>query len=337
MKYPEKEIKSKLEKLINTIRTLPIDAKVEIILADLDDDLYEKSMVVPIGLFHRNYHKDIDVAEESEYENHHLQLKINRESLYDALPEGLFHQPIQHKRSEKSTEEILQEIREQKAREKATRKFFLPIEQEFYRTRIALELEEVKYFINPRNIKQHRVFQDFWEIPDFLDYRQICNMIYLLPIAHQIVGNFALTELCFESILQNQVAIKNTYPISHEIPTPLNEDSGQEEDMGIALGDGALGENFVLHAANYQETTPAILINIGPIAVSEVNLFAKSTVKNAPSGGKREVLEYLINNFLPFDADPIININIIEPEGFYFSMADDAETSSMVLGMNSRL
>ena len=209
MKKSEKELKHKLEKVINTIRKLPIDAKVEIILADLDEDLYEKSVVVPIGLFHRNYHKDIDVAEESEYENHLLQLKINRESLYDALPEGLFHQPISHKKREKTIEEIIEEIRIQNAREKSTRKFFLPVEQELYRTRIALELEEVKYFINQRNIKEHDVFKDFWQIPDFLDYRQICNMVYLLPIAHHIVGNYALTELCFESILQNGIRSKH--------------------------------------------------------------------------------------------------------------------------------
>lgn len=337
MKKSEIELKNKLEKTINTVRTLPIDAKVEIILADLDEDLYEKSMVVPIGLFHRNYHKDVDVVEESEYENHLLQLKINREGLYDALPEGLFHQPIKHKKGEKSIEEIVQEIREQKAREKATRKFFLPVEQELYRARIALELEEVKYFINQRNIKEHRVFQDFWEIPPFLDYRQICNMVYLLPIAHHIVGNFALTELCFESILQNPIAIKNTYPMCHEIPTPFNEQTGQEDDLGIGLGEAALGQDFVLNSDTYQETIPGILINIGPISVEEVKLYAKSTVKNVASGNKREVLEYLINNFISFDADPIINISIIEPEGFYFSMSDDSEKSEMVLGMNSRL
>jgi type VI secretion system protein ImpH len=337
MKKTEKEIKSKLEKLIKTIRTLPIDAKVEIILADLDDELYEQSMVVPIGLFHRNYHKDIDVAEESEFENHLLQLKINRESLYDSLPEGLFHQPIRHKKGEKTKEEILQEIREQKDREKATRKFFLPIEQELYRSRIAIELEEKKYFINPRNIKEHRVFQDFWDIPDFLDYRQICNMVYLLPIAHQIVGNFALTELCFESILQDPIAIKNSYPLSYEIPTPLNEESGQEEEMGIALGDVSLGEDFVLNAHFYKETIPSILINIGPIEANEVKLYAKSTVKNAPNGEKREVLEYLINNFFPYDADANINIIINEPEGYFCRMSDDTEASDVVLGMNSRL
>ena len=342
MKKPHKEKEHQLDKIIHTIQSLPIDAKVEIILADLDEDLFEKSMIIPIGLFHRNYHKDIDVIQESEFENHLLQLKINRDGLYDALPEGLFHQPSKPKKGERDKEEILQEIREQKAREKAARKIFLPIEQELYRARIAIELEEVKYFVNANN--SNNVFRDFWglphhseENPSFLNHHQISNIIYLLPLAHRIVGDFALTELCFESILQDRFAIKNTFPISHEVPKFFNEETLQEEDLGFALGRGALGVDFILNSNSYRETIPAILINIGPIEVNEVSQYAKSSVKEGKNGKKRDVLEYLINNFLPYDADTIINIEVKEREDFFFAMAEDFETSEIVLGINSRL
>lgn len=333
----DEEDTTRLQKLIYRIKQLPIDAKVEIILSDLDEDLLNRLVVIPIGLFHRNYHKDIELADEAEFESHLLQLKINREGIYDALPEALTHQPIKHKKGAKDKEEILTEIRIQKEREKAARKFFLPIEQEIYRTRIILELEEVKYFINQRNISEHKVFQDFWEIPPFLNYHQISNMVYLLPIAQRIVGNFKLTELCFESILQNPINIKNTFPIKHKIPTIYNEATQQEDEMGVSLGAGILGEDFILSAPYYQEAIPAILINIGPITFEEADLYAKSTVEGFADGQKREVLEYLIKNFMTFEADTVINIDIKVAKGHYFKLSDEATTSNALLGMNVTL
>jgi len=57
---------------------------------------------------------------------------------------GLFHQPSNRK-AFKSTKETLEEIDDQRTKEASARKFFLPLEQEFFLSRLLIELEERKY------------------------------------------------------------------------------------------------------------------------------------------------------------------------------------------------
>ena len=117
-----------VQKVAEYLTRLPVDARVEIILADLvaKGMPMEDLVVIPKGLFKRNFHRDIDEVQLTEYDYHkgeRVVLEINREGLYDALPEGLFHQPMQTGQREKDKETVIKEILAQRERQKAARKW----------------------------------------------------------------------------------------------------------------------------------------------------------------------------------------------------------------------
>lgn len=333
-----------VQKVAEYLTRLPVDARVEIILADLvaKGMPMEDLVVIPKGLFKRNFHRDIDEVQLTEYDYHkgeRVVLEINREGLYDALPEGLFHQPMQVGQREKDKETVIKEILAQRERQKAARKFFLPIEQEIYRVRVALEFEEQKYFVTPENILKQEIFQQFWEIPSFLNPWQVCSMIYLLPIANHIVGNFRLTELCLEAILNVPIAIKNTFPLKHEIDLKTKSPDDQVEVLyEYGLGSCNLGSELVLSGGVYQETIPAILIKIGPIPVAEVGSYLSSTLgERTIKGNNRLILDYLLENFFPFEADVVIDIQPALPKDSYFSLGEDSSPAGSLLAFDAIL
>ena len=91
-----------LEQHLDYLKRLPVDIRAEVVLADLieyglnPDDLVMYSM----GLSKRTFHRDIESVELLKAigdRSTKLNVELNREGIYDALPEGLFHQPTNRK------------------------------------------------------------------------------------------------------------------------------------------------------------------------------------------------------------------------------------------------
>ena len=289
-----------LEQHLDYLKRLPVDIRAEVVLADLieyglnPDDLVMYSM----GLSKRTFHRDIESVELLKAigdRSTKLNVELNREGIYDALPEGLFHQPTNRKPN-KSKEETLTEIRIQKGKEKAARKFFLPLEQEFFRQRILLETEERALLSNDENTAQDELFIDFWQIPAIFDERQIVNLSYLLPIAHKIAGNEDLTALCMSCILGNEISLNEAEPFTF---------SGKEIPES-RLNQISLGADFVI-GDTYQEMIPATEIAIGPLTKTQL-------LDYLPNGKKTQMLAFLQNYFIPFEADTLTSLQVQEIE-----------------------
>ncbi len=344
------------------LRNLPVDARIEVILANLLekgislDDL----IVQPIGIARRRYHKDWEAVKPGNQMFEHgapdttgdlldqyddrdnpihgkIIISVNREGLYDYMPEGIIHQPQYAVKDD--PENTIKEIKEQRAREQAARKFFMPIEQEFYRLRIALEMDETKYFITPENIGKHELIQQFWDIPSFLSPQQICSMVYLLPLTHNIAGDFKLTELCFESILNVPVSIRNGFPLSHDIvinkPSSRHDDDSTIWDNG--LGSLAIGVDFILSGGEYLETIPSITVRVGPVANEELSEFLEAKLGNGYfKGTNRLILDYLIEIFMPFEADTVIEVLPKPRQDSSFAL-DDPNIPGSLMGFDAVL
>lgn len=322
-----------IEKISSYLRNLPVDARIEVIIANLiyKGVLLDDLIVQPVGISKRRFHKDWEGVKSVSglfddpledinltYLNNpdgledpnagKIVIAINREGLYDYMPEGIIHQP--HYDVKDDPENLIKEIKEQRIREQAARKFFLPIEQEFYRLRIGLELDENQYFITPENIDKHELIQQFWDIPFFLSAQQICNLVYLLPLAHKISGDFKLTELCFESILNVPVSIRNGFPIMHDIVINKPVTTGYVDEIWEnGLGDLCMGLDFVLSGGEYQETIPSIILKVGPVSNSELGDFMQNNLgEKMYKGTNRMILDYLVEIFMPYEADTVIEI-----------------------------
>jgi hypothetical protein len=293
------------------------DLKFEFILGEIMDSGVEPDEIVinALGIFRRRYGKDIASGEIREYKankRQYLSLDINRNGLYDLLPRGLFHQP-QNRISNISPAQAIEEYKLQMQIEKESRLFFLPFEQELYRLLLLLEAEERKNIFDIQNVFRSDVFIDFWNIPDFFNERQTCNLLYLIPLASFIVGNTRLTKLSLESILNDRFEIIESMPKNH---TVLN--------TGIAeLNSVYLGSNFVI-GENYREVCSGLDVFIYPGGAEDI-------ISYLEGGEKLKMLQFMFDYFFPFDCD--VTTHIVSCEMFELR----EESSYSRLGINTAI
>lgn len=110
----------------------------------LDNGLYFDNLTIEFaGSFRRTYRNDIDkvLIENEDQRNDRISLILNRDGIYDKLPEGLFHQSLGSGRTA-ALKDMIGEHRRYREEEKAARKFFQPIQQEIFRFAVMAEQEE---------------------------------------------------------------------------------------------------------------------------------------------------------------------------------------------------
>ena len=270
------------------------DLKLEFILGELMESGLDPDEVVinALGIFRRRYGKDISTGEIREYRTNkrqYVNLDINRNGIYDLLPKGLFHQP-QNRINNISPAQAIEEYKLQKQIEKDSRIFFLPFEQELYRLLFLLEAEERKSIFDVQNVFRSEVFINFWNIPDFFNEHQTCNLLYLLPLAGFIAGNYRLTKLCLESILNDRFEIIVSLPLNHSVP-----------ETGFAdLNSVFLGVNFVI-GEDYREVSYGLDVFIHPTEAEDIICYLEG-------GEKLKILQFMFDYFLPFDCDVTTHI-----------------------------
>ncbi|PSL27426.1 hypothetical protein [Dyadobacter jiangsuensis] len=346
-----------------------LDLRLEVILAELSShglDPLRDVLVHTWSLFERDYRGDLDlnsnrvvvgdaraldlekkrakVGDSSTIESRHgkpewdyydlmqqnlfLNLVVHRDGLYDYLPEGLFHQPVNSTR-DRDHADLVNEIAVQFEREHAARRFFQPIEQEFYLQRLLLEFEERKYLITEENLRRNdsgEIFRAFWQLPEkLLSIRQLNNLLHLLPITHRIVGDIKMVTETFELILGVPVELSVLPPISFPIieqsvkETPEDNWIGPEpSDLGrLSLGTFSLG-------GIYQDTMPALEVRVGPLTTNQFAGFL-------PGARERRILDLLQGYFIP--AETTVITHLLPDEGNIFKL--DGSESASVLGFNA--
>jgi type VI secretion system protein ImpH len=293
------------------------DLKLEFILGELLESGLDQDEVVinSMGIFRRRYGKDLADGQIREYRTsrrRYVNLEINRNGIYDLLPRGLFHQP-QNRTSNISPAQAIEEYKQQLQIEQDTRLFFLPFEQELYRLLLLLEAEERKSIFDVQNVFRSQEFIDFWNIPDFFNERQTCTLLYILPLAGSIAGNYRLTELCFEAVLNDRIEIRRSLPLNHVV-----KDIGATE-----LNDVYLGVDFVI-GEDLREVSSGADIYIYPT-------FNEDIISFLDGGEKQKMLRFLIDYFFPFDCD--VTTHIVSGEMFELK----EELACSRLGINTTI
>ncbi len=214
-----------------------------------------------------------------------LMLSVNREGLFDTLPPRLFLRLDEsHDTPLKRTQAIEQQIRE-------VRQFFLPFEQAIYHPRIKVEQLEQQWTEGFPDF-----IQDIWGLRDFgdaLDERQRFLLCYLLPEAYRVVGNWELTGLCFEAILQKPVDLVFVEPVELENP-----------DAKVAASELKLGEAVM--GASCKDDIPSLEVQVRGVTGEDLEDFL-------PGGKGRQVLvDLLYSYFLPLDVAVITSIVVTE-------------------------
>ena len=309
------------QQLLTKLLRQPVDLRLEVVLADLlaNGYQYDDFIIRPVSLFARRYRRDIGRVREEQTERWlppKTAVEVHREGLYDALPQQLFHHPGDS--AQQGVRSMIEDIQAQRRREKATRRFFLPFEQEFFRFRVLLEQEERRYLTNLSTESYNEVLARFWELSDILPPRQIATLLYLLPLAHAIVGDLPRTQECFESVLGVPVRLRTVAPLQfapEDVQTPASPTQ-------IRLGQGELGRDFVL-GGGYQETLPALEISLHSLSTTELEQFL------APDAWPARALKLLCQYFIAYETDVVLHYEVAAVNQS-FVLSDEGETA--VLG-----
>lgn len=118
-----------LEHLSAEVKDFIADLRAEVVAAELiEHGINQEDITFNFkGIKRRAYSRDIANIKLPTDDDENYKFIINRESIYDSLPEAIFHQPLNSKPF-KSKAEILDEIKIQREEEIEARKFFNPIE-----------------------------------------------------------------------------------------------------------------------------------------------------------------------------------------------------------------
>jgi type VI secretion system protein ImpH len=186
-----------------------IDFKAEVLAGELILSKQAKQIYFDrLGSFKRNFSRDIATIEELPEEST-LRINVNREGIYDYLPEEIFHFDT-YTTSKKNLEKESNKTKHQKisSQEKQARKFFSPIENEFDSLLISLELEERKLFdsavLNPFLIK----FYESELKSKVLDKEQNRIMINLFPYLYRLKNNHLFFKFALERILKLNIDVE---------------------------------------------------------------------------------------------------------------------------------
>lgn len=322
---------SSVHALLAALRRQPFDLRLEVILAELLDYGYafDDFLVQPVGLFARRYRRDLGAVRDEEFERGHRPvvrtvLELHREGLYDALPQQVFHQPgTGAGESGSSVRAMVENIRLQRRKEKATRLFFLPFEQEFFRCRIRIEQQERHYFTNLSARWYNQAMARFWGIADaHLPPGPLTNLLYLLPLAHGIVGDLPRTQQCFESVLGQPVRLRVVAPLRHALPAAPASSTGSASGT---LGNLELGRDLML-GGDYQETLPALEISLHGLSVAELEGYLGGT-------WRANALALLCEYFVAFETDIAVRYEMATTAGASFRLGEGEEAA--VLGFTT--
>lgn len=316
--------------LLAHLRRQPLDLRLEVVLAELLDYGYtfDDFLVQPVGLFARRYRRDLGNVRDEKFERAYRSvvrtvLEVHREGLYDALPQQVFHQPGSTN-GQAGVQAMVEDIRAQRRKEKATRLFFLPFEQEFFRCRIRIEQQEKQYFTNLSARWYNYAMARFWGIDETnLPTGPLTNLLYLLPLAHGIVGDLARTQQCFESVLGQPVQLKVVPPLRHLLPTSM-DDTANSGALSGTLGAMELGRDLML-GGDYQETMPALEISLYGLSIAELEGYL---------GGRwrAKALALLCEYFIAFETDVVIRYEMAAVESS-FQLGEGEEAA--VLGFTT--
>lgn len=272
-------------------------AKVEVLIAEL---VYrgllspEEVEFHPVSTFARNYSHDIaGVRLTEDARGERLTLYVHREGLYDQLPYFLFHQPEPYSPGRRLQERLeLNEVARQQ--EQTARRFFLPLEQEFFHLAVGTELTERRLSAGFNNPLRRRLLLDIWPHCTRVPARTLPVLSYILPLSYHIAGDLELMTACYRAVL--------LVPVELRYATPRGPDTLVETELP---GEQRLGLDFDLGGLPVAEL-PELEIHLGPLERLQANDFL-------PGAGGDEALNLLNECLVPYELDVRAVLHFTEP------------------------
>lgn len=267
-------------------------------MRDVSKDIYKSAYV----------YSDYDLME-------YLYIYTNRLGIYDSLPEGIFHQPEPTKH-QRSTADIVREIRHQRDEESLVRRFFQPFEMAIDQMLVDAQLYEQRFDKACIYDNLLEIFRDQWHILRYMTLKQGLLFLRMIPHIDEVLQDYGQIATAISIIMNCPVEIREGNKSRTELP--------QEEKNG--LGVCKLGVNFVL-GRSVEGDNPDLDIFIGPIHTEEMRSFQSN-------GTNKQILAKLIDMLIPFDRNKNIHYTVSKSET-KFKLSGKGHTA--YLGTNTQI
>jgi hypothetical protein len=247
--------------------------------------------------FKKSYRNEIDSVRfdfNEETNKDELELVINRDGIYDRLPEGLFHQSKGNSKTS-STAQMTEEHRRFKEEEKLARKFFQPLEQELFRYSTMVEQEEINLAFGILNGDLKNELSDFWDIPEGLPSDPVKKLVQIMPWIKKIKGEIEQTAKALELILNKPVRYDQMDSFDHKLPAQAKGNCLFE--LGI---DTVLGNCF-------WEQSITWIFYIENISKKEIAAYR-------PNGAYGKLLKHFEEILIPLQIDIIFDYTVLPAE-----------------------
>ena len=259
--------------------------------------LYEEVSMLLQSNFKKSFRNEIEevtVKTDDKSGSSFIEMKVNRDGLYDRLPEGLFHQTKGSSRTA-STQQMTGEYRQYREEEKQARKFFQPLEQEFFRYTSRIEQHEYQWLFNRLNGRLNNELYDFWNLHKELPTECLERLVSVMPWALTIKCNLKLTALALQVVLDKPVSYNERIIEQHKA---VGNTAG--------LGNMQLGENMV-SGNSFSEPAVCWKFSISNVSNEDLNLYQGT---NSYS----KLLIQFEEIFIPLTIDVIFELTDIKKE-----------------------
>lgn len=301
---------SRLEQIKEELLQLRTDVRAEALVAQLlaAGVRWEQLVVYADSFFYRRFSKDLFAVETGDTPQvaEALFLHLSRMGLYDLLPEGIFFTVPETRRAPKNAAEMAQEYLVNKKQEQEIRKFFAPLEHEFFYHRYKNLAAETQLLKGLGNEQLNRYFKKFWQLPPDMDAGMALRTVLLLPYAHQVAGNPQLMASFLQTIIGETVTCRVAYESLQRTAIYHN-----------VLGQYALGEYLTL-GVDYEEEDVYFVFTLHHLR--------HSSAQDYLQGGKRySVLHTFYRFFVPATAGVETEIRVApEKENMHIGLGEEA-------------
>jgi len=271
-------------------------------------------VIIPAGPKKRAYAKEIDGISDynSVYRNRKMMaIHINREGLYDMLPEGLFHQsPASSVMI--TEEEMIKDIAVRREQEKQARLFFTPFEAELYHLRTKIELYENRLDKKSDYNELVSIFLKEWREFKCFTNKQMLVLMHVLPVIHEQRNNLPFIG----NVLS--IMFAGEFNLSYRISNGA-ENSENNNKLATRLGSGVLGVNFI--AGQLEEPEEELVITISSITATQM-------LNYLPGGSTAQALDIFLSYFIPLQTTVAVNYEVM-PDNQKLTLGFEQENSCL--------
>jgi len=197
------------KKINERFQEIDSDISVDVLLADLADSnvSLSKLLIKKSGSFRRNYSYDFAGIKHTSILSQELnEVEINRDGIYDTLPEGYFHPFNKSDSNYTSSKDMIGNYHRQLAEEKDARSFFQPLEHELVLFSANHNRKIQKWLFQIEN----EFFDVIWELDERIPFNFLVKLFSIVPYSHSLVGKTDIVAGFLSKILDVDVAIRPT-------------------------------------------------------------------------------------------------------------------------------